>query len=233
MLAERAGLRIHEVPVDWVDDPDSRVDIWRTARDDVRGIARLGWALLRGTMPLAEVSRAARTARPPPGADGSVGTQVALFAVIGVFSTVAYAVLYLLLRGVLSPFWANAHRPGARRRSRTPRPTGGSPSASAAAATPCATRSQGLAIFAVGLGVTTGSLWLLHADHARPGRVHRDGRAHPGEPVRHRDAVRRHAAVGLRPPLTPHADLAHLVAPHPLTWRIWLSRSNQMRQVSV
>ena len=25
-LAERAGMRIHEVPVDWVDDPDSRVD---------------------------------------------------------------------------------------------------------------------------------------------------------------------------------------------------------------
>jgi hypothetical protein len=24
MLAERSGLRIHEVPVDWVDDPDSR-----------------------------------------------------------------------------------------------------------------------------------------------------------------------------------------------------------------
>ena len=27
VIAERAGLRIHEVPVDWVDDPDSRVDI--------------------------------------------------------------------------------------------------------------------------------------------------------------------------------------------------------------
>src|SRR5439155_17803933 len=31
VLAQRAGLRIHEVPVDWVDDPDSRVDIVRTA----------------------------------------------------------------------------------------------------------------------------------------------------------------------------------------------------------
>ena len=29
VLAERAGLRIHEVPVDWVDDPDSRVDLVR------------------------------------------------------------------------------------------------------------------------------------------------------------------------------------------------------------
>src|ERR1700722_7949651 len=27
VLAERAGLRIHEVPVDWIDDADSRVDI--------------------------------------------------------------------------------------------------------------------------------------------------------------------------------------------------------------
>jgi glycosyltransferase involved in cell wall biosynthesis len=56
VLAERAGLRIHEVPVDWVDDPDSRVDILRTARDDLRGIARLGWALLRGRRPLVEVA---------------------------------------------------------------------------------------------------------------------------------------------------------------------------------
>ena len=37
VLAERSGLRIHEVPVDWVDDPDSRVDIVSTALDDLRG----------------------------------------------------------------------------------------------------------------------------------------------------------------------------------------------------
>ena len=42
VLAERSGLRIHEVPVDWVDDPDSRVDILGTALADLRGIARLG-----------------------------------------------------------------------------------------------------------------------------------------------------------------------------------------------
>lgn len=41
VLAQRAGMRIHEVPVDWVDDPDSRVAIVRTAIDDLRGIARL------------------------------------------------------------------------------------------------------------------------------------------------------------------------------------------------
>ena len=44
MLAQRRGLRIHEVPVDWVDDPDSRVDIVRTALDDLRGVARLAAA---------------------------------------------------------------------------------------------------------------------------------------------------------------------------------------------
>src|SRR5262249_53157435 len=41
VLAQRRGLRIHEVPVDWVDDPDSRVKIVRTALDDLRGVARL------------------------------------------------------------------------------------------------------------------------------------------------------------------------------------------------
>ena len=50
VLAERAGLRIHEVPVDWVDDPDSRVRVLRTALANLRGIVRLGTALARGTL---------------------------------------------------------------------------------------------------------------------------------------------------------------------------------------
>jgi glycosyltransferase involved in cell wall biosynthesis len=41
VVAERLGLRIHEVAVDWVEDPDSRVDIVATARDDLRGIWRM------------------------------------------------------------------------------------------------------------------------------------------------------------------------------------------------
>ena len=41
LLAERNGLRIHEVPVDWVDDPDSRVDVRRTGADDLRGVWRV------------------------------------------------------------------------------------------------------------------------------------------------------------------------------------------------
>ncbi len=41
VTAERLGLRIGEVPVDWVDDPDSRVHIVSTALDDLRGVRRL------------------------------------------------------------------------------------------------------------------------------------------------------------------------------------------------
>jgi glycosyltransferase involved in cell wall biosynthesis len=46
-LAERRGLRIHEVPVDWVDDPDSSVAIVPTALADLLGIVRLYGELMR------------------------------------------------------------------------------------------------------------------------------------------------------------------------------------------
>jgi glycosyltransferase involved in cell wall biosynthesis len=98
VLAERAGLRIHEVPVDWVDDPDSRVDLVRTARDDLLGVARLSVALARGRVPLASVATRPRLA-----------PQVAMFAVIGIASTVAYALLYLGFRHFsYGAFTANA-----------------------------------------------------------------------------------------------------------------------------
>jgi len=41
LLAQRRGLRICEIPVTWVEDPDSKVDIVRTALADLRGMARL------------------------------------------------------------------------------------------------------------------------------------------------------------------------------------------------
>lgn len=50
--AQRAGLRIHELPVDWTDDPDSRVDIVDTAIEDLRGVWRLATGR-RGTAPTA------------------------------------------------------------------------------------------------------------------------------------------------------------------------------------
>jgi putative flippase GtrA len=83
VVAERAGLRIHEVPVDWVDDPHSTVDIAATARADLRGVARL----MRGP----------RLAR-----------QVGTFTAIGAVSTLAYLGLYVALRTTLSALEANA-----------------------------------------------------------------------------------------------------------------------------
>jgi glycosyltransferase involved in cell wall biosynthesis len=70
VLAQRERLRIHEVPVDWVEDPDSRVAIVSTATADLRGVGRLLCA-----------------------------SRIARFAAIGIASTAAYAVLYLLLLG--------------------------------------------------------------------------------------------------------------------------------------
>jgi glycosyltransferase involved in cell wall biosynthesis len=45
VLGQRAGMRIREVPVRWIEDPDSRVDIPSTVMTDLRGV----WRLLRET----------------------------------------------------------------------------------------------------------------------------------------------------------------------------------------
>ena len=41
ILAHRHGYRICEVPVRWVEDPDSKVKIVKTAIEDIRGLARM------------------------------------------------------------------------------------------------------------------------------------------------------------------------------------------------
>jgi Glycosyltransferases, probably involved in cell wall biogenesis len=65
VLAERSGLRIHEVPVDWTDDPGSTVDIVATALEDLRGVARLRRGLRRESIPLQQVrDRLGRTRVP-------------------------------------------------------------------------------------------------------------------------------------------------------------------------
>ena len=68
VLAERAGLRIHEVPVDWIDDLDSRVDIIATALADLRGMARLGPASRAVRSRSRSCAHLAGPAAGPPGA---------------------------------------------------------------------------------------------------------------------------------------------------------------------
>jgi len=41
ILAQRAGMRICEIPVRWEEDPDTKVKILKTAAEDIRGLARM------------------------------------------------------------------------------------------------------------------------------------------------------------------------------------------------
>ena len=111
VLAERAGLRIHEIPVDWIDDLDSRVDVMATALADLRGMVRLGSGFARGTITVPQL-RGAALAGPGGGArraaSGELLLQIASFAVVGIASTIVYVLLYLLLRGVMPAQAANA-----------------------------------------------------------------------------------------------------------------------------
>jgi putative flippase GtrA len=144
VLAERRGLRIHEVPVDWIDDADSRVDVVSTAMADLRGVVRL--------------ARDFRAGRP----QGRFGGQVLRFAAIGVLSTLAYGALYLVLRPVLDAQAANAlallltavANTAANRRFTF---------AIRDRAHRLRHQLQGLAVFGLALALTGSSLALLHA----------------------------------------------------------------------
>ncbi|MFD5813405.1 glycosyltransferase [Streptomyces sp. NPDC127038] len=164
VIAERAGLRIHEVPVDWVDDPDSRVDLVSTAVADLRGIARIGRALARGTLPTARLGRA--TGSTPP---ASLTAQLLRFAAVGAVSTIGYVLLYAALRPVTGPQAANAwalfvcalaNTAANRRLTFGLRGRGGA----------LRHQAKGLAVFGLGLALTSGSLAALHHWTRAPGR---------------------------------------------------------------
>ncbi|MFG3282651.1 glycosyltransferase [Streptomyces sp. NPDC048111] len=168
VLAERAGLRIHEVPVDWVDDPASTVHIVSTARDDLLGVWRIGRALAVGALPL---DRLARPFGDDPrdrqlsGVPGGLARQLVGFCVVGALSTLFYLALFTLARTGLGPQLANAAALlvsavantaanrrltfGVRGRDRAVRH-----------------QAQGLAVFAIGLALTSGSLVALDAANA-------------------------------------------------------------------
>ena len=108
LLAERNGLRIHEVPVDWIDDRDSRVHIVQTAIGDLAGTARMARTFLagRGRVELGEAARL-------PLADdfgrtmvsaGFVGVAIASVSLVGF--VLAQALFGTALAGVLAIVWA-------------------------------------------------------------------------------------------------------------------------------
>jgi putative flippase GtrA len=174
VLAERSGLRIHEVPVDWVDDPDSRVDVVATAVADLRGVARVGKALATGALPVAQLRQ--EFGRGPIGeADETAGVapgmtaQIVRFAAIGIVSTAAFLLLYSLFRTAMPAQVSNLFalvitavgNTAANRRLtfgiRGRRHAGRS-------------QVEGLVVFGLGLVLTSGSLALL--DVLAPGASH-------------------------------------------------------------
>ncbi|WKX70619.1 glycosyltransferase [Streptomyces sp. XD-27] len=171
VLAERAGLRIHEVPVDWVDDPNSAVHIVRTATDDLKGVWRVGRALVTGALPLDRLRRPFGDDprdRDLSGVPGGLPRQLVGFCVVGALSTLCYLLLYSLLRTGTGPQTANAlalllsalgntaaNRRltfGVRGRDRAVRH-----------------QAQGLVVFGIGLALTSGSLAALDAAGGAPG----------------------------------------------------------------
>jgi putative flippase GtrA len=172
VLAQRAGLRIHEVPVDWVDDPNSSVNIVKTATADLKGIARVTKATFTGEIPISRLRE--QLGRQPigvdaPGVPPRLVTQLVRFAAIGVSSTLAYLVLFLMLRTAVGAQPANfaallvtaiANTALNRRLTFGIRGRTG------------AGRHQfeGLIVFGLGLALTSGSLALLNGS-TTPGLV--------------------------------------------------------------
>jgi putative flippase GtrA len=172
VLAQRARLRIHEVPVDWVDDPDSRVDIVSTALADLKGVARLGKAFATGALPISELRHqlGRDVEAPVPGVPAGLTRQVVRFAAVGVGSTLLYLLLFVLLRNGMSAQPANllallisaiANTAANRRLTFDVRGRAGAGRH----------QFQGLLVFAIGLGLTSGSLALLQLLTGNPPRA--------------------------------------------------------------
>jgi putative flippase GtrA len=170
VIAERAGLRIHEVPVDWVDDPDSRVDVVGTAINDLKGCWRVGRALATGALPVRELQRSLGREPLVPGVPHGMVGQMVRFGIVGIASTVAFALLYLLLHPAMGAQAANltallltAIANTAANRAFTFRIRGRTGVA----------RHQlhGLLVFMFGLAITSGSLFVLHRFDPEVGKV--------------------------------------------------------------
>ncbi|BBZ29789.1 sugar translocase [Mycolicibacterium madagascariense] len=170
VLAERSGLRIHEVPVDWVDDPDSRVDIVATATADLKGVGRLLRGFANGSIPVHTIAAQLAPSTPSVTPNALLLRQAVRFAAVGIASTIAYLVLFLLLHHVIGAQAANLvallttaiANTAANRRF-----TFGVVGIAKAGRH----HVEGLIVFCVALAITSGSLACLHAFDHQPHRL--------------------------------------------------------------
>jgi glycosyltransferase involved in cell wall biosynthesis/putative flippase GtrA len=111
ILAEHNGLRVHEVPVDWVEDTDSRVRVASAAIANLKGLARINRAICSGraTVEVPRVPNLRATHPDPILARPRAETlaKFASFAVIGIISTIVYTLIYLPARTAMPPAAAN------------------------------------------------------------------------------------------------------------------------------
>ncbi|MDI2028550.1 bifunctional glycosyltransferase family 2/GtrA family protein [Saccharopolyspora sp. TS4A08] len=173
LLAEHNGLRVHEVPVDWVEDVDTRVNVVRTATDDIAGLVRVARAKITGTarvegLPQRPEPRAAHPQAVLAKRENGLLWQLVSFGAIGLVSTVLTSVLYAVLRGWWPPLLANLvaltvttlWNTEANRRYTFLQQRGSSGRVHA----------QGLIVFALYYVVTSGALLGLQAYSADPSR---------------------------------------------------------------
>ncbi|HEX3787970.1 MAG TPA: bifunctional glycosyltransferase family 2/GtrA family protein [Pseudonocardiaceae bacterium] len=174
LLAEHNGLRVHEVPVDWVEDTDSRVHIGRTVGEDLRGLIRVARAKASGAATVADLPRRPEPRPIHPDAviarrDTGLLWQLLSFAVIGGLSTLATLLLYAWLRQWWPPLAANLValvvttllNTEANRRLTFVGVRGSS----------SRVHLQGLLVFGLYYALTSGALLVLDATVARPSRL--------------------------------------------------------------
>ena len=101
VVAEHNGLRIHEVPVDWIDDPDSRVHIISTAKGDLAGVWRMMRRFARNEAALPTPPDALAAPPTTEVAGRPFSEQLVRFGSIGVVSSVLFAIGFLLLASPL------------------------------------------------------------------------------------------------------------------------------------
>ena len=170
VIAERVGLRIHEVPVDWIDDPDSRVDIVATAISDLKGCggSRGHWPPARCRSANCGTAWAANRWFPVCREGWSVNSCGSAWSVWPAHWPTRCCTLRCMRRSARRPrTWPHCCSP----RSATPRPIVCSRSAIRGRAGAARHQLHGLIVFAFGLAITSGSLFFLHRFDPTVGKV--------------------------------------------------------------